>query len=159
MRVTETSWHNCSFINTTAVPVVPSSEPKNIPGEEHFEFLSLGFSLRIAQELAKAHDLIRVEPAAVKRWLEHARIDEHPIDHIPPSSGHSIMASLPAGCKMPLIDGNHRAARALRDGSDFFAAVLDENETLELLRRSMGKANSDDYWKRMLASKTHSMNK
>lgn len=49
--------------------------------------LSLRFSLRIAQELSKTHDLIRVEPAALERWLEHARIDEHHIDHIPPNPG------------------------------------------------------------------------
>ena len=159
MRVTETSWHNCSFINTTAVPVVPSSEPKNIPGEEHFEFLSLGFSLRIAQELAKEHDFIRVEPADLNRWIKHARVDEHHIAHNPPNSGHSIMVTLPAGCGMPLIDSNHCAARALRDGSDFFAAVLDENATLELLRRSMEKTNADHYWKRMLAPKPHPMDK
>jgi len=60
---------------------------------------------------------------------------------------------------MPLIDGNRRAARALRDSSDFFAVVLDETETLELLRRSMGKTNADHDWKRMLASKAHPMDK
>ena len=70
---------------------------------------------------------------AIARSQDVCSANPSPIDHIPPSSGHSIMASLPAGCRMPLIDGNHRAARALRDGSDFFAAVLDENETVELL--------------------------
>jgi hypothetical protein len=40
---------------------------------------------------------------------------------------------------MPLIDGNHRAARALRDRKDFFALLLNEAETLELLRRSIWK--------------------
>ena len=69
------------------------------------------------------------------------------------------MVTLPVGCGMPLIDGNHRAARTLRDGSDFFAAVLGEAETLELLRRSMGEANADHYWKQMLASKPHPMDK
>ena len=69
------------------------------------------------------------------------------------------MVTLPAGCGMPLIDGNHRTAHALRDSGDFFAAVLDETETLELLRCSMGKTNADHYWKRMLASKTHPMDK
>jgi hypothetical protein len=60
---------------------------------------------------------------------------------------------------MPLIDGNHRTAHALRDSGDFFAAVLDETETLELLRGSMGNATADHYWKRMLAFKPHPMDK
>ena len=44
-------------------PVVGSED---IPGEEYYELHSLRFSLRIAQELAKAHDFIRIEPAALK---------------------------------------------------------------------------------------------
>lgn len=65
-----------------------------------------------------------------------------------------------ASLRLRLSDsGNHRAAPALRDGSDFFAGVLDETETVELLRRSMGKANADHYWKRMLVLKPHPMDK
>ena len=56
---------------------------------------------------------------------------------------------------MPVIDGNHRGARALRDRHEFFAFVLGESETLELLRRSMGRSIADHYWKRMLHSKPH----
>jgi hypothetical protein len=47
---------------------------------------------------------------------------------------------------MPVIDGNHRVARALRDRHKFFAFVLGESETLELLRRSMGRSIVDYYW-------------
>jgi len=65
------------------------------------------------------------------------------------------MATLPGGCGMPVIDGNHRAARALRDRHEFFAFVLGESETLELLRRSMGRSIADYYWERMLQSKPH----
>jgi len=56
---------------------------------------------------------------------------------------------------MPVIDGNHRAARALRDRHEFFAFVLGESETLELLRYSMGRSITDDYWQRMRHSKPH----
>jgi len=56
---------------------------------------------------------------------------------------------------MPLIDGNHCAARALREERPFFAAVLNEAETLELLRRSMGAASANHYWNQMLTSKPH----
>jgi hypothetical protein len=69
------------------------------------------------------------------------------------------MVTLPAGCGMPLIDGNRRAARALRDGSDFLRRCSTKPRHWSCLRRRMGKANSDAYWKRMLASKPHTMDK
>jgi hypothetical protein len=56
---------------------------------------------------------------------------------------------------MPLIDGNHRAARALREQRPFFAAVLDRAQTLELLRRSMGTAAANHYWIRLAFSDRH----
>jgi len=65
------------------------------------------------------------------------------------------MVTLPAGCGMPLIDGNHRAARALREQRPFFAAVLDPSQTLELLRRSMGTAAANNYWVRLSFSDLH----
>jgi hypothetical protein len=48
--------------------------------------------------------------------------------------------SFPLHWMAALIDGNHRAARGLREQRPFFAAVLDRAQTLELLRRSMGTA-------------------
>jgi hypothetical protein len=66
------------------------------------------------------------------------------------------MVTLPAGCGMPLIDGNHRAARALREQRPFFAAVLNQAETLELLRRSMGgAAAANHYWVQVSFSDPH----
>ena len=56
---------------------------------------------------------------------------------------------------MPVIDGNHRPARALRERHEFFAFVLDGLETLELLRRSMNRSLADHYWQRMIYSKLH----
>jgi hypothetical protein len=56
---------------------------------------------------------------------------------------------------MPVIDGNHRAAQALRDRHEFLAFVLGELETLELLRRSVGRSIADHYWERMFRSKPH----
>jgi hypothetical protein len=47
-----------------------------IPGEEYFEILSLRFNIGVARKLSARHDLTRVEPLAVARWLEHARILE-----------------------------------------------------------------------------------
>lgn len=60
------------------------------------------------------------------------------------------MVTLPSGLGKPVIDGNHRAARALRDGTEFRVYLLPELESLELLRRSMGRAVADDRWRRLL---------
>ena len=96
-----------------------------------------------------------VNRAPLERWLEHAHIHGEHLDHLPPNLGPGIMVTLPSGCGMPVIDGNHRAACALRDGIEFFAFVLSESETLELLRRSMGNTIADHYWKRMADSTPH----
>jgi hypothetical protein len=55
----------------------------------------------------------------------------------------------------PPLTEEHRAARALRDRKDFFAVVLNEAETLELLRRSIGAGVADYHWRRMADSKPH----
>jgi hypothetical protein len=91
----------------------------------------------------------------LERWLERAQIDWEHVDHLPAFLGPGIMATLPSGCGMPVIDGNHRAARALRDRHEFIAFVLDESETLALLRRSMDRSVADHYWERMLQSQPH----
>lgn len=136
-------------------PRCPVIGAEDIRGEEYYQILSLRFNVTLAKKLSAGYDLTRVEPSALSRWLEHARILERHVWHLPLNAGHGIMVTLPAGCGMPLIDGNHRAARALRLGEDFFAAVLSEDETHELLRMSMNPAIADHYWKRLLASKPH----
>lgn len=133
-------------------PVVGAEE---IPGDEFYELLSLRFNIRLARELTRGHDLLRVEPADLERWLERARIDPAHVDHVPPNSGPGIMVTLPSGCGMPLIDGNHRAARALRHRSEFVVTVLNEEETFALLCRSMGIYRADVAWQRLANSKRH----
>ena len=128
---------------------------EDIPGDEYFELRSLRFNLQIAGRLCRESMLHRLAGAALARWLDHVHIDERHIDHLPSSLGPGIMVTLPSGCGRPLIDGNHRAARALRDGTEFLAYVLPEAETLELLRRSMGQATADHYWNRLRDSKPH----
>jgi hypothetical protein len=138
--------------NCPRCPVIGAEE---IPGEEFYEILSLRFSIRVARDLCRDHMPHLVNRRPLEQWLEHARIDWEHIDHLPLALGPGIMATLPSGCGMPVIDGNHRAARALRDRHEFFAFVLDESETLELLRRSMNPSLADHYWQRMVYSKPH----
>jgi hypothetical protein len=144
-----------SFRHHNNCPRCPVIGVEAIPGEEFYEILSLRFDIRIARELCRDHSQHLVDPSPLSRWLEHARIDWEHVDHLPPSLGPGVMVTLPSGCGMPVIDGNHRAARALRDRHDFYALVLNEPETLELLRRSLGSTLADNYWQRMLHSKPH----
>jgi hypothetical protein len=136
-------------------PRCPVIGAEDIPGEEYFEILSLRFNIGVARKLSARHDLTRVEPPAIARWLEQVRILESHIWHLPANAGHGIMVSLPAGCGMPLIDGNHRAAQALLLGEPFFAKVLNESETFDLLRLSMSPVIAEHLWKRMFASRPH----
>lgn len=126
---------------------------EGMPGEEVYQLLSLRFKIDAAKELARGHLPHRVERAVLERWLEHAKIDPCHVQHLPADLGPGIEVTLPVGCGMPIIDGNHRAARALAEEKEFLVYILTERETLELLRRSMGRAIADHYWKRMAASK------
>jgi hypothetical protein len=136
-------------------PRCPVIDAEDISGDEFYNLLSLRFNIRIARELSQGHDLKRVDICVLERWLQHARIDPAHIDHIPSNDDPGIMVTLPSGCGMPLIDGNHRAARSVRDGSVFVVTVLNEEETLALLCRSMGIFRADVAWQRMAASQPH----
>jgi len=52
---------------------------------------------------------------------------------------------------------NHRAARSLRDDFEFCAVTLSEQQTLELLRRSMNSQIADHLWKLIAQSEPHPM--
>lgn len=96
--------------------------------------------------------LHRVEPVALAQWLQCTHILEPHIEHIPGNLGPGLMVTLPNGCGRLVIDGNHRAARALRRGEEFLALLLPERETHKLLRQSMGKKAADSYWQKLLQS-------
>lgn len=130
-------------------PRCPVIGAEDIPGEEFFELRSLRFNLEVARELCRPSMLHRVDHSALREWLEHVHLTEGHIEHLPKGLGPGLMASLP-NLGRPLIDGNHRAARALREGSEFIVYLLPESETLDLLRRSMGRFAADHYWNNML---------
>jgi hypothetical protein len=136
-------------------PRCPILGAEDVPGDEYCQLLSLRFDLQVARELSRDHESHLVHRAPLEQWLRHADIDREHVGHLPRDLGPGIMITLPAGCGMPLIDGNHRAARALHENKEFLAFVLSESETLELLRRSIGRAVADDAWNRMLHSKPH----
>ncbi len=143
---------NPAAIHENGCPLCPviGSGPRE--AGQVYRLLSLKFSISIAEAMSRRHELIRVEPSALQEWLRHVKIDEQHIGHIPPHVQHGIMVTLPSGLGRPLIDGNHRAARALRDGTYFFAAVLNEKETRELLRLTLGRQVADRQWQLLSGS-------
>ncbi len=143
---------NPEALHENGCPLCPVIGTNPNKADRVCRLLSLQFSVSVAEVMSRSDDLIRVEPNALREWLRHVNIDERHIDHIPPHLQNGIMVTLPSGLGMPLIDGNHRAARALRDGTEFFAAVLNEKETRKLLRLTMGRTNADHYWKLLCAS-------
>ncbi len=136
-------------------PRCPIVGQENTSENDFFQILALRFNLHVARQLCLNQVAIPVESVGLERWLQRMPIDWEHVDHLPPDLGPGVMVALPSGCGMPLIDGNHRAARALRDRKEFFAFVLSETETRELLRRSMGAHVADDSWRRMKNSKPH----
>ena len=136
-----------------ACPLCPVLGSGPAQADQVYRLFSLHFSVPIAERMSRNHDLIRVEPADLREWLRHAKIDEKHVDHIPLDVQHGIMVTLPNGLGRPLIDGNHRAARAMRDGTDFFAAILNEKETLKLLRLTVGRTAANRRWKLLSSSK------
>jgi len=128
---------------------------EDIPGDEYFELRALRFNLQIARKLCRDFMLHRLDGVGLARWLDHVHIDQEHIDHLPSNLGPGIMVTLPGGCGRPLIDGNHRAARAVRDRTEFLAYLLPETETLELLRRSMDHITADRLWNRLYLAKPH----
>lgn len=95
--------------------------------------------------------LHRVDPAALSSWLESTQIWAGHLDHLPSDLGPGIMVTLPSHCGRLVIDGNHRATRALKKGEEFLAYLLPEDVTHKLLRKSMPKREADFYWKRLRA--------
>lgn len=140
------------FAHHNDCPRCPIIGAENIRGEEFFEFRALRFDLHAARGLIKPSMLHRVDHAGLASWLERVFINPRHVDHLPADLGPGIMVTFPAGLGQPLIDGNHRAARALRDRTEFLVYLLPEPETFELLRRSMGRTVADAYWQRMADS-------
>jgi hypothetical protein len=128
---------------------------EDVGGDESYNLLSLRFSICIAQQLTRHHQPILVEPESLRRWISNTRIDHEHVGHVPLKAGPGLQVTLPAGCGKPIIDGNHRAARALLEDRDFYVYVLNEQETLELLRRSMDATTADRLWNRLAQSKPH----
>jgi hypothetical protein len=138
--------------NCSRCPVIGAED---IPGDEYYNLKWVRFNINIAREMVNSRTPVLVEPGALERWLEHTRIDSQHVTHVPLNAGPGLKVTLPGGCGEPIIDGNHRAARSLREGKNFFVYMFNEAETLRLLRQSMGTRLADLIWQSMAESRPH----
>jgi len=137
---------NRHYNNCLRCPLIFEGERRP---EEPFRLGSLNFDLLSARKLCRDSMLHRVDPTALAAWLEVFPLLPEHVDHLPTGLGPGIMVTLPNGLGRPLIDGNHRAARALREGVEFLAFVLPESRTRKLLIRTMGRTAANRLWNRL----------
>jgi hypothetical protein len=137
------------FAHHNNCPRCPIIGAEDIPGEEYFDIWGMRFSIAIARKIAAGHPLIGATADNLEQWLAWAHIEKQHLDHVPTNKGFGIVITLPFGIGMPMIDGNHRTLTAVINRKRFSVAVLNEEESLEILRRSMGTEAADELWQDM----------
>lgn len=124
----------------------PAAEecPHCVGGEETYGYLKRAYVYDVdrARELVSdGRQAVEMEVDDVAYCVDNSRIHEQHLDHVntefpgilahlwgPGESGQWEHGHL-------LIDGNHRAARCLRDGLPFSAYLLSEDESEAILKR------------------------
>lgn len=137
------------FAHHNNCPRCPIIGAEDIPGDEYFELWGMRFSIAIAREIAAGHPLIPATPENFLQWLGWAHIENQHLDHVPTNHGFGVVITLPFGIGTPMIDGNHRVLVAVIDRKPFAVVVLSQQESLDLLRRSMGAESADELWQDM----------
>ena len=118
-----------------------------INGREIYTFSMTGPDSELSWDIARAQKLLaqrprkpkKLDPVELADWLRtRVTITPGHLDHIPVEKrglpGIFVVITVAAGPDAPmsdfgiLIDGSHRAALALRDGRDFYAYLLTEQE-------------------------------
>lgn len=108
--------------------------------EEIFNLHGTYFSAWIANKLVEPWMLSEVSHTSLERWLSRAAVDRRHVDHLPAYTAPGIAVTLPD--EIAIIDGNHRAARALRDGTQFVVYLLPRDLTQELIRLTAERASN-----------------
>jgi hypothetical protein len=119
-------------------------------GEEYFTYWDLyRFDVCRARELvADGRDAVEVDDDSVRYCVDTNRIHKHHVAHVDPKFpgiiAHVFFTNPDGGTAQGhvLIDGNHRAARCLREKRPFFAYVLTEEESKAILLWSPDKPPS-----------------
>lgn len=133
-------------MNSEQAPTEANACPRCHVGEWETFFYMNGhyvFDVDKAREIVKdGRETFELDPADVRFSVETSEIDERHLPHvnmsIPGIMGHVWLpvADGEVWHGHVLIDGNHRAARALKEGIPFEIFVLSEEESRSVLLRS-----------------------
>lgn len=122
--------------------------PHCATGEETYGYLKRAwvYDVDLARKIVSdGREAVELETDDIAYCVDNSRIHEQHLDHVNP-----IYPGILAHLWGPgeggtwehghlLIDGNHRAARCLRDGLPFRAYLLSEDESEQILRRGPGR--------------------
>jgi hypothetical protein len=130
---------------TTASSTPPACSRCDRRGRETYDYLCKEYLFDVDRAralVADGREPVELEEESVRDSVRYSRICKEHINHVDPSEpgiiahlfyrtedGERIHAHL-------LIDGNHRAARSLRDGRPYHAYLLSEEESQDILLRS-----------------------
>ncbi len=133
----------------SVVPAVSVAEPcpHCVGGPETYGYLKRAFvyDVNLAREIVSdGREPVEMDRSDVAYCVNDCRIHEEHLDHVDPKYpgilahlwGPGESGALEHGHL--LIDGNHRAARCLRDGLPYRAYLLTEEESERILKRGFG---------------------
>jgi hypothetical protein len=112
-------------------PNCPIVGAEDIAGDERFRFLALEVDVAKAKQLVQGRPTMLLSVEFLRKVQSMVRINPNHLDHIPNYTEPGILMHLPGTLGSLLVDGNHRAARALRDGREYEVRVI---ETYELTK-------------------------
>jgi hypothetical protein len=130
--------------------------PHCVGGEETYGYLKRAYVYDVDEArvvVSDGREPVDMDASDVAYCVDNSRIHEQHLDHVDPRYP-GILAHLWGPGENGtwehghlLIDGNHRAARCLRDNLTFRAYLLTEDESERILRRGPGRdgvVRSDD---------------
>ncbi|MBL8812013.1 MAG: hypothetical protein JNM43_17745 [Planctomycetaceae bacterium] len=125
--------------------------PHCVSGPETYGYLKRGwvYDVDLARKIVSdGRDPVELEADDVEYCVDNSRIYEQHLDHVDPQYP-GILAHLWGPGENGawehghlLIDGNHRAARCLRDGIPFRAYLLTEDESEAILLRGTDRSGN-----------------
>lgn len=121
--------------------------PHCVGGAETYGYLKRAFvyDVNLAREIVSdGREPVLMDPSDVAYCVNDCRIHEQHLDHVDPKYPGILAHLWGPGAEGTLehghllIDGNHRAARCLRDGLPYRAYLLTEEESERILKRGFG---------------------
>jgi len=135
-------------LKKSAAKSAKESCPHCVGGPETYGYLKRTFVYDVDQArkiVSDGREPVEMDDSDVAYCVDNSRIHEQHLDHVDPQYpgilahlwGPGEDGTLEHGHL--LIDGNHRAARCLRDGLTYRAYLLTEDESEEIMKRGMDR--------------------